>query len=299
MSKLERIKTFITVVEEQGFGLAAKKLHLTAAAVSKQVQGLEDQLGITLLQRSTRHLELTPLGQQYFLEVKKALGQLDAAEALINQATAEPTGLLRVTAARYFGVNFILPYLSEFLQSYPKIRLDLELAERFPDLMREEIDLLIGVSRDESAPELVRRRILSTRYIFCASPGYLKKFGMPAKPEDLKQHRYITHTIRNEINYVNFQSYGNVYLEPYLYLNDTRAMRECALQGLGIVKLHDYSIKKDIESGKLIEILKKYSIEELPVYLFYRSSRHLDPKIRVFIDFYLNKIEQFSSKEKS
>lgn len=292
MSKLERIKTFITVVEEQGFGLAAKKLHVTPAAVSKQIQSLEDQLGVSLLQRSTRRLELTELGQQYFIEVKKALKQLNEADALINQAAAEPIGRLRVTAARYFAVNFILPYLNEFLRTYPKIRLDLELAERFPDLHREDIDLLMGLNKYEGMPDLIQRKILSTRYVFCASPDYFKNFGIPESPEQLKQHRYITHVIRNEVNYVSFNKYGNVYLEPYLYLNDTQAMRECALQGLGIVKLHHYFVKKELESSKLVEIFKKYSTEEIPVYLFYQSSRHLDPKIRVFIDFYLNKIQK-------
>ncbi len=287
MSKFERINTFIKVIEENGFAAAARTLQVSPAAVSKQVTKLEKSLGVQLLKRNTRRLQLTEMGEQYYLTCKQALNQVLDIETLITWDQKEPNGILRITSNRYFAENYLLPRLAEFLAYYPKITLNLELAERFPDLSQEGIDILFGVSKLGS-DDLICRKVTSTRYVLCASPSYLSQYGYPQIPADLKQHRYITHSMRQPANSLTFLQQQTIYIEPFLWLNDASAMLNCALQGLGIIKLHEYMVKEALATGKLIELLPQFNEPDLPVYLYYQPSRYLQPKIRCFIDFYFN-----------
>ncbi|MDF2866717.1 MAG: dmlR [Gammaproteobacteria bacterium] len=285
MSKFERINTFIKVIEENSFTAAARTLQISPAAVSKQITALEKALGVQLLKRNTRRLHLTAIGEQYYLTCKQALNQVLETETLITWGQKEPSGTLRITANRYFAENYLLPRLAGFLAHYPKITLHLELAERFPDLAQEGIDILFGVSLLGST-DLVCRKVMSTRYVLCASPSYLTQYGKPQIPADLKQHRYITHSMRQPANTLTFPQQQTIQVEPILWLNDANAMLQCALKGLGIVKLHEYMVKEALATGELIELLPQFNEPDLPVYLYYQPSRHLQPKIRCFIDFY-------------
>lgn len=286
MSKLERITAFITVVEENGFAAAAKKQNVSTAAISRQITTLEAELNTQLLHRTTRQLALTDLGERYYQQCKKVVADLAEAETEILGAQQEATGTLNVTSNRYFASEYLLPRLSEFMVLNPKLRINLELAERFPDFATEEVDILFGVSM-EGAPGLIRRRVSTTRYVMCASPAYLKKFGIPKNIGDLKQHRYITHSMRKPNNVLTFKDGKEIQVEPILWLNDTRAMCECALHDMGIVRLHDYVVAEALQAKQLVEVLVNYQEPQQYVYLYYQQSRYLQPKIRRFIDFYL------------
>lgn len=199
----------------------------------------------------------------------------------------EPSGTLNLFCSHFFGEHVIVPNLGEFLEVYPKVHINLRLEERIPHLSKEEIDIVIGTSIP-GPPEAIQRTISKTRYVFCASPGYLKTFGTPVKPADLIHHRYITHSMRVPDNVLEFGDL-QVHLDPYLRINEGKSMLTCALNGLGIVKLHDYMVKESLQSGQLIEILHAYSQEEYPIFLYYMQNRYLSPKIRHFIDFLLKK----------
>lgn len=285
MSKLERINAFIAVVEQNGFAAAARKEGISTAAISRQVARLEADLQVELLQRTTRQISLTEIGAEYYQLSKKALADLVEAEITISNSRSEPTGLLSVTSSRYFAMKYLIPKLSEFRALYPKLQVKVELAERFPDLTEEHIDLIFGVSM-EGPEALVRRQVATTRYVLCASPSYLEQYGEPRLPTDLSQHAYITHTMRKPDNVVKLKGNKKIYLEPTLWLNDSRALCECAIQGMGIVSLHDYVVADALADGSLIEILPEFSEPNQPVYLYYQQSRYLQPKIRRFIDFY-------------
>jgi DNA-binding transcriptional LysR family regulator len=285
MSKLERISAFIEVVEKNSFAAAARHLGVSTAAISRQVSRLEADLGVSLLRRTTRQLALTEMGSQYYQQCKKVLGDLSEAELLLADSQAEAKGILSVTSSRYFALNYLIPRLAEFSALNPKLQIKFELAERFPDLAQEGIDLLFGVSMEGPA-ELVRRRVATSRYVLCASPDYLKKYGTPKTPEDLTKHLYITHSMRKPDNLIKFKDGRNLYLNPTLWINDSRAMRECAIQGMGIVNLHDYIVADALAEGSLIAFLSEYQEKQQPVYLYYQQSRYLQPKIRRFIDFY-------------
>ncbi|KGP62953.1 LysR family transcriptional regulator [Legionella norrlandica] len=285
MSKLDRIAAFITVVEEHSFAAAARKYGVSTAAVSRQVARLEEDLKVVLLRRSTRQLSLTEIGAQYYQQCKKVFMELQEAETAIASSQKEAIGILNVTSNRYFAMKYLLPYLPEFMDLNPKLQIKIELAERFPDLAQEGIDLLFGVSM-EGPSELVRKRVSTTRYVLCASPNYLAKYGIPQTPSELCKHRYITHSMRKPDNLLTFRGGNEIYVEPTLWLNDSRAMCECAILGMGIIKLHEYIVAEALQDGRLIEILHEFQEPKLSVYLYYQAARYLQPKIRRFIDFF-------------
>lgn len=296
MSKLERLQIFLHVIEENSFAKASRKLKVSTAAVSKQVSSLEKDLGIQLLHRTTRSLELTDAGRLYYEYGKRVLKDVEELDAIISGMRSEPSGTLKIVSQRQFGRTYIIPHLSEFLAKYPKLSLSMELAERIPDLQREKIDVLIGMSIPTSS-ETIQRKIGMTRYIICASPEYLKVHGTPQKPMDLLKHRYITHSMRSPDNSLTFKHGKQVHLEPYIRLNDTQAMLECAKAGLGIVKLHEYVVRDALDKNELVEIMQDQHDPDSPIYLAYPERRYVQPKIRHFIDFFVAKYQNTGNKD--
>src|SRR5579862_2821989 len=146
MSKLEHILTFISVVEENGFAAAARKQGISTAAISRQISRLESELNAELLLRTTRQISLTEIGAHYYQQCKKTLTELKEAELAITSSQKEATGVINITSTRYFTSNYLIPHLSQFMQENPNLRVRFELAERFPDLALEGIDILFGVS---------------------------------------------------------------------------------------------------------------------------------------------------------
>jgi DNA-binding transcriptional LysR family regulator len=286
---LGRIEIFVKVVELGSFSEAARSQKISTAAVSKQIALLESEAKIKLLDRTTRRVRLTEGGQAYFQQCKKVLSEYQIAQSLLSHLSQEPAGDLFVVSARYFGEAWIVPFLREFQELYPKILLDLELAERMPDLEKENVDLIFGMSM--AGPlNSIQKKLTSTRYVLCASPDYLKQFGVPRRISDLKNHRYITHRMRKPDSKVTFKNKLEIHIDPVLRLNDTGTMLECALQGMGIVKLHDYVVQNALDQGSLIEILPGSLESQIPVYLYYREGRYLQPKVRHFIDFFSARI---------
>ncbi len=290
MSKIDKILTFVQVVEEGSFIGAAKKLGISNAAVSKQVGQLEEEIGVQLLNRTTRKLSLTEAGEAYFELSKKMIGNVREMDNFLLEMKGEPMGRLRVTSQRHFGEEYIVPYLSDFLKACPKVRLELMLGEYFPDLEKEGIDILIGMSFTTSFNE-IHKKIGTTHYVMCASPAYLKEHGTPKMPKEMLAHKYINHAIRRPVDRIRFKGGQEIAIEPYLLLNDTRTMREAAVQGLGIVKLHAYVVKEAIEKGLLCEILKSYAEPVQPIYVSYQAQKFMPPKIRFFIDYFVEKFQ--------
>jgi DNA-binding transcriptional LysR family regulator len=290
MNKFEKMRIFVQVVESNGFISAARKLSLSKASVSKQISHLEDQLKVALLRRTTRGtLQLTELGREYYLRCKKLISDFEDCEGFASSLNTEPQGNLRIVATRFFGESFIVPYLKEFMQLYPKIELNLELNERVPNLEKEEIDVLFALSLPGES-NWIRKPISKTKYIFVASKEYLKKFGEPEQPEDLMRHVYIAHIMRKPHKIVDFGGGKTIGVQPQLILNDTRTMLKCALDGIGICRLHEYMVRDAIKDGKLVELYKTYNQQEVFVYLYYLESEFLAPKIRIFNDFFTAKI---------
>ncbi|MFI5342914.1 MAG: LysR family transcriptional regulator [Chlamydiales bacterium] len=284
MTDLSRMRVLVLVEKLKSLTAAARALNISSAAVSKQLTRLEEELGLQLLIRSTRHVELTEVGLNYCGQCQRVLEEVDQAEALVSQLKVVPQGSLRVVSARQFGDLYIVPHLKEFLLKYPNIQLHLELAERIPDLVNESIDLMIGMSISASG-DAIQKRIGSTRYVYCASPAYLQKFGLPQEPQDLLHHHYITHSMRKPDNELIFKNHEIISLIPYLFVNDSETMLKLALDDLGIIKVHYYMVQELLQKGKLIELLSSYIERSIPLYVAYPKRRFIPSKVRCFIDF--------------
>lgn len=288
MNKMANIQTFILVVEEGSFAGAARQQGLSTAAISRQIAALEGDLKALLLKRTTRRISLTEIGSQYYHQVKKTLKALAEAEYEIISSLDACIGTLKITANRYFALEFLIPSLSEFMAIHPELQVQIELAERFPDLRDENMDLIFGIAMEE-AQDWVRLKIRDTRYVLCASPRYLEKHGIPEKPADLARHRYITHSMRKDPETLRFKNSLEMHVKSSLWLNDALAMRNCAILDMGIVNLHDYMVNDALEKGSLIEVLPACQETKQAVYVYYEKSRYLQPKIRHFLDFYRQK----------
>lgn len=291
MSTLQQLSTFIVVVEENGFTQAGRKLGLTNAAVSKQISKLENQLKTELFRRTTRHIALTESGLILFEHAKKIKADIREMENAFSQLREEPSGHLKVGSSTYFSNCFLIPNLDEFFRLYPEVTIDLLNLERVPDLAKEGIDVNMGHAF-VGGPDDIHRKIGSTRYAYLASPEYLRRFGTPKKPADLKKHRYITHMMRMPDNLLSFKNKTEILVEPFMRLNDSRAMIQCCLEGIGIIKLHRYVARDHIDNGRLVEVLEGYDESVQPIYLCYQPHKILPPKIRCFIDFICSKIEK-------
>lgn len=290
MPDLSQMETFVLASELGSLAAVARKRGISPAAISKQLTRLEEELGVQLLVRSTRRIELTQVGVNYCLQCRRILEEVEAASALISQVKALPYGILKIVSGRHFANSYIVPYVKEFLSKYPKIELNLELAERAPDLNLEAIDVLIGMSIPATG-DAIQKRIATTSYSLCASPTYLKRFDTPEKPVDLKNHRYITHSMRKPDNELIFRDKEVITINPYIRVNDAQTMLNFALDGLGIVKLHHYVVKEHLERGTLQELLTTYNNSEVPIYVAYPQRRYISSKVRCFIDFITEKMD--------
>jgi DNA-binding transcriptional LysR family regulator len=291
MNKLKFMHTFMLTVEEGSITQAARRLGISKAAVSKQLIDLESKLNTQLIHRTTRLLKLTDTGQSFYESIKNVFAAVAEAESVVMQTHDKPTGTLRIASHRHFGERFIIHYLKEFITLYPDLKIDIELADRFPDIEKENFDILCGIVQ-EGPDHLVRKKIAAIRYIMCASPEFIATYGMPKTPQDLKKLRYITHSFRQPDNVLLFKNNKEISLDYIIRLNDAQAMLTCALQGLGFIKIFNYFVDKYIKNGTLIEILKDYREQPKPLYIFYQQHKFLPNKIRLFIDFLCKKVNE-------
>ncbi|MDF2549027.1 MAG: putative transcriptional regulator [Chlamydiales bacterium] len=290
MADLTQMRSLLLVVQKGSLAAAARELNVTAAAISKQLNKLEAELGLSLLTRSTRHVQLTDVGKIYCEQCRRIFEEVDALDSLVLKTKAVPQGLLRVVSGRHFAMSHITPHLQEFLSAYPAIHLELELAERVPDLLQEGIDVQIGMSVS-AIGDVIQRRIATTRYCFCVSPAYLKKWGYLDKLEDVLKHRYISHSRRRLEEEIPVPFSAKEPFIPYLRVNDTETLLQLAKEGLGIIKVHRYAALPLMEQGDLIELFPSESLPEIALYVAFPKRRHLPSKVRTFIDFIEEKIK--------
>lgn len=289
MTDFSQIRSFVLTVELRSIVAAARRLGLSPAAVSKQLSRLENDLGVQLLIRTTRHIELTDIGKSYYTQCQRILDEVNEAKTLIDQSKAIPSGPLRVVAPPHFAKMHIIPCLPQFLALYPKIELNLELAERIPDLQNEPIDLLIGMSIS-AGDDAIQRTIGSTTYVICAAPKYLHQHGTPQNLIELLHHRHITHSRRQPYDSLCIPGKEPIAITPYLQANDTETMLALALEAIGIVMLHRYVVEEHLLSGALIQLLPSFTNSAIPLYLAYPHRRFLASKTRLFIDFVVEKL---------
>ncbi len=287
MDRIALMEAFTRVAIAGSFSAAAQEMRLSKAAISKYVSTLEDRLGARLLNRSTRRLSLTEIGQAYFQHCNRILAEIEEADLAVSRHHAEPCGRLRVSAPVCFGVLHVTPAVAAFLKLYPRLRIELNLHDRLIDPIEEGYDLALrlGPMPDSS---LISRRIASATAFLCASPDYLAQHGLPASAYDLRHHnclRLADMFDRDEWLIEGPDGDELFTIGGNLRVNNADALRSSVIAGLGIAPLPDYVAGRDIAEGRLVRLLPEYKTPSLDVHAVYPHNRHLSTKVRVFIDF--------------
>lgn len=288
------MEVFTRVVDAGTFSEAARRLDMSPSAVSKLIARLEIRLGARLLHRSTRRLELTAEGERFNSECLRILELIDCAERDIANVT-KPSGLIQVNANLPFGQHCLLPLLPEFFAAYPDITLNVELTDTVVDLLERRADIAIrtGPMKESS---LVQRRLGESRMLTVASPAYIARCGRPQDLSELLRHNRLSFGFHRHSQAWVFQNADGqrVEIEPKgnVLLSDGESMRRCALAGLGIARLASFHIQEDLKAGRLVPVLEEYDSGESEAIhaVFIGPGHQLPHRVRVFIDFLLDKI---------
>jgi DNA-binding transcriptional LysR family regulator len=286
MDRFHLMNVFVAVAEEQGFAAAARRLQLSPPAVTRAVAALEDQLGVKLLNRTTRYVRATEVGQRYLEDARRILTDLDTANETAAGINSEPRGHLSVTAPVLFGRMFVMPGIVEYLNTYPDTEVSAVLLDRIVNMLEEGLDvgIRIGELPDSSLRAL---RVGSIRVVLCASPDYLQHQALPQKPEDLSAHSIIASSAGNRAINWRFESpKGNhtLRLQPRLTVTTNDAAIEAAVQNFGITRLLSYQVAEQVERGELKIILHEYEPPARPIYIVHREGRYASARIRAFVD---------------
>lgn len=287
MDAITRMRCFIQVVDSNGFSAAAREMGRSKALVSKYVGELEDELGVRLLNRTTRQVSLTEVGEAYYKEAAEILQRIDDLQASVQSSHQEVRGRLRVSAPRSMGDDMLNKAMMHFLTRYPDINLDLRLEDRFVDLVEEGFDLAVRVTQLEDS-SLIARKIAPFRTIVCATPEVIERHGALNVPADLSTRPCIIDTnYRYKQNWA-FQSEGerlSVAVKGPLEVNSAAAAREAALAHLGFLRTPLFFVADDVKTGALVPLLEPFEEPMRGIYAVYPHRRHLSAKVRALVDF--------------
>lgn len=286
MDKLDCMRAFVTVVEGGGFSEAARRIGVSKALISKQVNQLEDSLDVRLLNRTTRKVTTTSSGQAYFEQCRPLLDELEELDASVQLTRTHPRGVIHVTAPATFAEMHLMSVVSEYSHRYPDVTIHLDLTDRFVDLVEDRIDVAIRIG-SLSDTSLVARKLGSISMQLCASPEYLATYGEPSTPQQLIDHQCVL-----DSNYPGGKHWTlgtgdkqvTTNVQCRLIVNSARAGRELVLAGHGIGYLPSFAINEDVSQARLKLLLPDYAVEPIGIYAVYLHRKHLSAKVRLFID---------------
>ncbi|UGQ47735.1 LysR family transcriptional regulator [Massilia endophytica] len=295
MEPLSHLDSFIFSAEGGSFSVAARRLGLTPAAVSKNVARLEASLGVRLFQRSTRSLTLTEAGERFLRQAEAPFAELQAAVADVSREGGRPSGTLKVSMALAFGRHHIVPLLGEFLARYPDVVPDWHFDNRQVDLIAEGFDAAIG-GGIELTPGVIARELSPIAVLVVASPAYMAGRAMPEHPSDLAHLDGIARRSRSSgrlrswtLRHRNGEE-AEADFRPVAIFDDPEAMADAAALGLGVSLIPAPHAAPYIASGRLLRLLPEWCGEAGPLSIYYSSKKLLPAKTRVFVDFV---VEQF------
>ncbi|HSG23385.1 MAG TPA: LysR family transcriptional regulator [Azonexus sp.] len=296
LDHLSDLAVFVRVVDTQGFSSAARAMGLTKSAISKRINRLEQQLGLRLLQRTTRAMSLTEAGRVLYERAAQGVALLDESARLAAGLVDAPRGILRVTASVTFGKLCLAPLIPEFLARYPEIELQLTLLDRFVDLVDEGYDVALRLTRTPPDP-VVAKALMPVRYRLCAAVDYLNEQKIET-PADLAGHNCLHYGLRDFGSEWRFQRDGEetrVRVTSNVVVNNSEVVRDLLLAGMRIGLVWNYAVDREIADGRLVPLLPEWT----PIgpfgqtaYALWLPQTHLPPKIRVFVDFLAERLRE-------
>ncbi|WP_028112560.1 LysR family transcriptional regulator [Ferrimonas kyonanensis] len=277
------LPVLVAVVESGSFSAAATRLGLTPSAVSKRINALEQQLGVQLLQRTTRSFSLTEAGDEYYRDAHRAWQLMQHSQARLQQRLSHPQGTLSLSLPMVFGRRYISPLLPQFLQRYPDVGIDLMLDDRMIDLVQEGIDVAIRIGHLPDSPQ-VATRLAPCQSVLCASPAYLDLAGIPTHPAQLQHHNCLHYSYflggsHWQLGSHRVQPSGN------FRANSSDVLLDALLAGVGIAQMPTFIVADSLKAGRLVALMPDHPLPRHNVYAL-SPGRHGQPaKTRVFIEF--------------
>ncbi|WP_439816898.1 LysR substrate-binding domain-containing protein [Zavarzinia sp. CC-PAN008] len=287
MDKLVCMRAFVRVVELGSFARAARELRLSRSVISKYILDLEQDLGVQLLSRTTRSISTTQNGQEYYARCTAILGDIADADRAAAQLQDNPRGILRINAPMSFGTLVLGKALADFIPRYPDLKVQLVLSDQQVDTVQEGFDVTIRIA-DLQSSSLIARAIVPARRLFCASPGYLAARGAPSHPEDLRLHECLSYGyLGTGLQWKLTGADGDHWIAvPWrLCSNNAEVLRDLAVAGHGIALLPTFIAAAELNSGRLQTVLDDFHAPPLTICALYPPTRHLAVKVRVLIDF--------------
>ncbi|PTW63549.1 LysR family transcriptional regulator [Breoghania corrubedonensis] len=295
MDQLTRMRCFIQVVDAGGFSAAARAMGRSKALVSKYVGELEDELGVRLLNRTTRQISTTEAGQAYYREASDILQRIDDLQEAMQDAHQRARGLLRISASRAFGDHDLSRAVMGFLSQNPDISVDLKLEDRFVDLVEEGFDVAIRLT-ELSDSSLIARKLAPFRQVTVAAPEFIAIHSRPEEPGDLADIPCVVDTnYRFRSNLVFRDGEGgrrSVAIKGRVEVNSAEAARQAALAGLGFARTPLFMVRDDIAAGRLERVLEEYESDDAAIWVVYPHRKHLSGKVRAFVDFLVSWFER-------
>jgi DNA-binding transcriptional LysR family regulator len=289
VARLNDIEVFVQVVENGSFTATADRLNVSKAVVSKYVSRLETDLGARLLYRTTRRLSLTEAGEIFFERWRLGLQELDNARSEVAWMQGTPRGTLKIAVPMSFGLAQLTQIMSKFINQYPAVDIDMVMDDKKPDIIRDGFDLAIRITEDASENSIVTTRIAPCRHVTCAAPAYIERCGLPKKPSDLVNHTVLTYSYQQSaLEWTYTAADGSeeaVEIVSKIEINNSQAIREMLLNGVGLTRTPTFVVGQDIEAGRLVALLPDYEAMEISIFLAYPDREFVSPKVSAFIEF--------------
>lgn len=292
---------FLSVAEEGSFAAAAKKLFISSSVISKRISRLENQLRVQLIQRTTRTMALTESGQLFYEHCKRIKSEINDAADKIQQQHQIPSGLLRINAPMSFGQVHLIPAVNDFLALYPEMKIELILGSQYANFIYKGLDLAIFINDLPDTSLLKSRKIALRNSGVYGSPDYFARFGMPEIPEDLTQHNCLIYQSepgnslgigqKHEWRFYDEKEKLIIPVSGNLRINSNQGLVKAALAGVGLVKLSSFMVTEEVKAGRLISVLNDYCEHDINIHAAYPNQRYLPSKVRVFIDFLLERFD--------
>jgi len=290
MDRIGDLNLFLRVLDLGSISAAARRLDLSVAVASQRLKRLERSLGVRLLHRTTRQLRPTPEGVALAEQGRSLVEDLEVLTSNLSNTAKGVSGTLRVSLPASFGRQYISPLLPELMSRHPRLRLHIDLSDQMRDLVGDGLDLAIRIGTLKDS-ELIATRLASNRRVLCASPEYLRRHGVPKKPEDLAKHECLLMAVSRDASGGAWQLRGpdgdevTVRVQGRLKSNLGEVIRDASLGGLGISLHSTWHVCEDLRAGRLKQVLPDYHLPESAIYAVMPERRMVLPRVRAFVDF--------------
>lgn len=291
MGQMEDMTAFVRIVDAGTISRAAEQSGMAKSALSRRLSDLETRMNVQLLNRTTRKSSLTEAGRSYYLRAQQIIHDVNELHATTSNAKAALQGDLKIAVPNSFGLLHLTPLINEFARLHPLINFHINFSDRQLGLVEEGFDVAVRIA-ELKASSHIARKLSTINLVLCASPDYISRFGLPQVPQDLKTHEFLGYSLLPNAHIKLTDSQGReTLLRPSfkLHANNGEYLCAAAIAGLGIIAPPTFMASKAIAEGKLIRLLPQYSLPAINAYALYPQTRHLSRRVRVFIDFLVDK----------